>query len=313
MLTIACSCFKNQLLTWGWNNNVKLKQSQLSPKIHMEETMRGSLAHGVCPWCVLAFASMTAVLTRLWNTHFGGSEGGGTHTSAAPALFQSRKISPQCTQRSRRKHWFFQAFLQCVYVILREKRTLLLTWPHCISFAFADEHNELLIWAGKHPCVAAWKPPQLPSPSSPSLLHLPKGPEAAREVEATEEVRGSATEGGRAGSLAWKRGIRRQKYEGQAERLWERKKGGGGNKKWSFLVCRFPRHFTCLCDHLLSGSGTLSTAVSCWLLNKVVGSRGLRLRGAAVAGSSSLLGEGWHADIMHSPLHCFICWELPLR
>lgn len=144
----------------------------------MEEIVRGSLARGVRPCCVLAFASRAAAPTRLWNTRFGGSEGGGIHTSAGPALFQPRKISPQCMQRSRRKHWFFQAFLQHVYVILREKRTLLLTWPVascCISFDFADEHKVLLLWAVKHPWVAAWKSPQVPSPSSPSLLHLPKG------------------------------------------------------------------------------------------------------------------------------------------
>lgn len=52
------------------------------------------------------------------------------------------------------------------------------------------------------------------------------------------------------------------------------------------------KHFTCLCDCMLCCSGTLGTAVSCRFLNKAAGTRGLRLRGAAVAGSSSLLGEG---------------------
>lgn len=55
--------------------------------------------------------------------------------------------------------------------------------------------------------------------------------QVGREVEATEEVGGSAAEGGRGGSLAWEGGIWRQKYEGQREGLWERKKGGGRNKK----------------------------------------------------------------------------------
>lgn len=36
-------------------------------------------------------------------------------------------------------------------------------------------------------------------------------------------------------------------------------------------------HFTCLCDHMRSCPGTLSLAVLCRLLNKVVGTRGLRL------------------------------------
>lgn len=58
----------------------------------MEEIVRDSLARGVHLCCVLAFASRAAAPTRLWNTRFGGSEGGGIHTFAAPAIFSRERF-----------------------------------------------------------------------------------------------------------------------------------------------------------------------------------------------------------------------------
>lgn len=114
----------------------------------------------MCPWRVLAFASMTTVLKRLWNTlgavstlvlllHFFSQEG--FHHSA-------HNRAGEIT--SPFKH-FCNAF---TWFLVRT-----LTWPvvpHCITFDFADEHKHLL-WDGKQPNVVAWESSQVPLHCSP--------------------------------------------------------------------------------------------------------------------------------------------------
>lgn len=200
-----------------------LKQYQVqvasaqSPDPYGENTKRSSLVCGVCLWCALTFSS-TKALRKLWNKHSGGRDWGGINAFVAPALSRFRWISPQHRQESSTQCWFFQAFLQCVYVVLRHKRALLPTWPvalHCTSFLLLNTRS------------CCYKQPQVLSGCSLAscsilqglkistgvfalhaiTLHLPRGTrcEWLKGREATEEVRGNT-----AGNLVWERGVWRR-------------------------------------------------------------------------------------------------------
>lgn len=215
--TTPCICPRNRPLAWGWNNSVKLKQ--LSPQTHMEEIVRGSLASacGMCPWCVLAFASVTTVLKRLWNTlgavreeaftlvlllHFFGWETfyHSAHNRAGESTGPFKHFCNTFTWFLVRRGLF--SFLDLLCPIALHVTLLMST-----RSASCEQASSPVLWLDNlHRCLHT-----PPFPSSICPRGLGPGRQGGREVEITKEKRGSTAEESRAGRLAWERGIRRQK------------------------------------------------------------------------------------------------------
>lgn len=184
----------------GLKQECQVKVAPAHPQIHMEEIMRGSLA---CEMCLLAFASMTAVLKRLWNTLGAVMEEAFT-LGVLLHFFSCERFHHRAHDRAGESTGPFKHFCNTFMWFL--VRTLLLLCPIALHLTLlmstrstsCELASSPMLWLENlHRCLHI---PPLPS----SICPRGSGPgrQGRGEVETTTEKRGTTAEEGRDGSLA---------------------------------------------------------------------------------------------------------------